>query len=274
MKIKIKPFLKWAGNKYRIVNRIKEHLPKSECYVEPFLGSGALFLNTNYCEYVLADLNSDLINLYTTLQSEGKPFISYCKTFFTKENNISNKYYSLREVFNNTESKELRAALFLYLNRHGYNGLCRYNSKGIYNVPFGNYLKPYFPKEEMCLFYERIKNVLFKVADFNDTMNNVIPGSVVYCDPPYVPLSKTANFVSYVAGGFTLKKHVQLAKLAYKLAKQGTTVIISNHKTDYTMELYEGAQIKEISVPRLISCKERKDATEILAIFKGDKKND
>ena len=161
----MRPFLKWAGNKYRIVDRIKSALPKGERLVEPFVGSGALFMNTDYAEYLLADVNADLISLFQIVQEQGEPFIDYCQTFFTPEKNDKEQYYKYRDLFNTTTDLIEKGALFLYLNKHGFNGLCRYNQSGGFNVPFGTYVKPYFPRKEMCFFYQKAKNVTFVCAD-------------------------------------------------------------------------------------------------------------
>lgn len=114
---KLKPFLKWPGNKFQIINEIKSRLPKGKRLIEPFVGSGAVFLNTDYPKYYLSDINGDLINLYITLQSEGPTFIEYCKTFFSSNNNNEDQYYDWRQEFNSTNDTVLKSALFLYLNK-------------------------------------------------------------------------------------------------------------------------------------------------------------
>lgn len=267
----MKPFLKWAGNKYGIIDHIRGLLPKGDRLIEPFIGSGAVFLNTNYASALLADNNSDLISLYKILQKEQESFISYCATFFTEENNTATAYYRLREEFNNTSNKRRKAALFLYLNRHGYNGLCRYNSKGKYNVPMGKYSSPYFPVEEMRSFYKHAKRAQFQTADFRAIMSHAKIGDVVYCDPPYVPLSNTANFSQYSALGFGRHEQDELARLAEKLAMRGIPVIISNHDTSYTVRTYQKAALTRLSVRRLISSngQNRGKAKELLAFFKA-----
>lgn len=131
----MKPFLKWAGNKFQIVKQVREILPIGKRLIEPFVGSGAVFLNTDYPQYMLSDANGDLIHLYTTLQEEGEIFVAYCRQFFGPDHNNPDVYYGRRALFNDTEDKRLRSALFLYLNRHCYNGLCRYNAMGGFNVP-------------------------------------------------------------------------------------------------------------------------------------------
>lgn len=265
----MKPFLKWAGNKYQIIQRISDVLPKGNKLIEPFVGSGAVFLNINFPRYVLADNNADLIHLYQILKDEGDEFIDYAKEFFTRKNNVEKKFYWLRDQFNATTDVHLKSALFIYLNKHAYNGLCRYNLKGEFNVPFGRYTKPYFPEEEMRNFYKRAAKATFKHADFVKTMKAAKPGDVVYCDPPYVPLSPTASFTTYSPGGFGQHQQIQLAELAVDLSKNGVTVVISNHDTEFVHRAYAKAEIQKFNVQRFISCDgtKRGKAAEVLAIF-------
>lgn len=272
----MRPFLKWAGGKYRIVDRLKKVLPKGQRLVEPFVGSGALFLNVDYPAYLLADVNKDLINLFQTVKEQGEDFIDYAANYFTPENNDKEAYYKHREYFNQTTDINERSALFLYLNRHGFNGLCRYNSRGEFNVPFGRYKKPYFPYEELVHFHNRSQHATFICADFEKIMAPLLEGDVVYCDPPYVPLSSTANFTGYSAGKFNLDQQRRLARLAEHLATQGIPVVISNHDTNFTREEYKNATRLtgkgRLKVQRHISCNgsKRTKANELIAIFEGD----
>lgn len=265
----MKPFLKWAGNKYQIINKIKAALPEGKRLIEPFVGSGAVFLNTNFEEYLLADFNEDLINVYLYLKRDGKKFIAYCKKYFNKKYNHPEEFYELRSQFNSTHNSRFKSALFIYLNKHCFNGLCRYNSKGEFNTPFGKYLKPYFPELEMNFFYEKSQKAIIKHADFADTMLSAKKGDVIYCDPPYVPLSKTANFTNYSSGGFGEQQQKILAKLAEELSAKSISVIISNHNTVFTRKAYAKASIETFEVQRYISCNgsSRSKAVEILAIF-------
>jgi len=268
----MRPFLKWAGGKTRIVDRIKEVLPAGQRLIEPFVGSGALFLNAEFPRYLLADANKDLINCYQQLQSGGAKFIGRCAAYFTPANNAADAYYALRDRFNATVDPLERAALFVYLNRHGYNGLCRYNSSGGFNVPFGRYAKPYFPHDEMLAFWRKSARCTFQVADFLQTMDAAAPGDVVYCDPPYVPLSSTANFTSYSADSFTLESQRVLAAKAVEVARRGVPVIISNHDTPFTRTIYADAHdLIGFEVQRHISCDgaNRAKAAELLAVFLG-----
>jgi len=265
----MKPFLKWAGNKYQIVDRIKEQLPVGKRLIEPFVGSGAVFVNTDYEAYLLADANGDLIQLYQYLQNEGDAFIAYSRQFFVPENNIKTQFYHFRAEFNNTADTRYKSALFLYLNKHCFNGLCRYNQKGEYNVPFGRYKKPYFPEKEMQHFHQRAQNAEFCHEDFATVMAAAKLGDVIYCDPPYVPLSDTANFTSYSAGGFGMAEQQELARQAMACAKRGIPVIISNHDTAFVREEYAGARFEAFDVQRYISCNgsNRGKAAEVLAVF-------
>jgi DNA adenine methylase len=176
----MKPFLKWAGGKYRLVDLIKKNLPEGNRLIEPFVGSGALFLNTEYSANLLADSNPDLISLFKYLQKEGQGFISYCQGLFVAENNTELAFYQLREEFNTTNDLRRKAALFVYLNRHCFNGLCRCNSKGGFNVPYGRYTKPTLPEKEMFYFYEKSKNAVFEVAGFMITIGKIKTDDIDY----------------------------------------------------------------------------------------------
>lgn len=267
----MKPFLKWAGNKFRIIHRIKAVLADSGTLIEPFVGSGAVFLNTQFKRSILGDCNKDLINLYQFLQQEQHEFIQFCQQYFVPDNNNEQRYYQFREQFNQTDDPRIRAALFVYFNKHGYNGLCRYNSKGHFNVPFGHYNKAYFPQREMEYFIDKAKGAHFVIADFTTTMQQAKAGDLIYCDPPYVPLSKTAHFTQYQALKFAQPQHEQLAELAMQLADRGVAVVISNHETPYTRELYQQAEVTRFMVQRNISCDGalRTTVPELLAVFKS-----
>jgi DNA adenine methylase len=266
-----KPFLKWPGGKFRLLDRIQNRLDPGKRLVEPFVGSGAVFLNADFKKYLLADTNPDLINLYLHVQKNDEQFIEYCQSFFTPKNNCEERYYQFRDQFNTSTDLRFKSALFIYLNRHCYNGLCRYNSKHEFNTPFGRYKKPYIPKKELDAFHLASQSAKFIHASFVDTMKQAKQGDVVYCDPPYVPLSKTACFTDYFSGGFGWDEQIELADWASKLAKKGIPVIISNHDTDNTRSLYQeaGAKTEGFLVRRTISCdiKNRQKIGEILAIF-------
>jgi len=229
-----------------------------------------VFLNTDYDRYLLADTNPDLINLYKQLVAEGPAFIDYCQTLFQRTNNKT-QYYRLRTEFNRTHDNRRKSALFLYLNRHCYNGLVRYNRSGEFNTPFGSYKKPYFPGLEMQRFLLAAGRAEFVHTDFQQCMNNTRAGDVVYCDPPYVPLTNTACFTDYHTGGFNWDDQLKLITLARDLAARGIQVVISNHDTVLLRKLYRqaGATITGFQVRRTISADSgnRGRVGELLAVF-------
>ncbi|HOZ66860.1 MAG TPA: Dam family site-specific DNA-(adenine-N6)-methyltransferase [Burkholderiaceae bacterium] len=265
----MKPFLKWAGGKFRIIDRVLDSLPKGKRLIEPFVGSGSVFLNANFEENVLADSNADLIHLYKQIQADGKEFIEYANSLFVSSNNTEVEFYKLRDEFNTTSDIKRKSALFVYLNRHCFNGLCRYNSKGKFNVPFGRYTKPNFPKDEMVNFFHKSESATFQIADYKKTMESATLGSVVYCDPPYAPIIATSNFTSYTQDGFNLIDQQVLADYAKKLIRRGVPVIISNHDTEFTRSLYSDAQIETFDVQRFISrdARNRNKAAELIAVY-------
>lgn len=268
---KHRAFLKWAGGKYSLLDDICRHLPPAHTLIEPFVGAGSVFLNTDYEKYRLSDINPDLINLYNLLKNSPEPYITDAKRFFTPEYNDKSAYLSIREAFNNTQDPYERSLYFLYMNRHGFNGLCRYNKKGGFNVPFGLNKKPYFPQAELEYFSEKSSKATFVCESFQASFEQAQKGSVIYCDPPYAPLSNTANFTSYSGHGFTLDDQKLLGEYAKKTAKEKSIpVLISNHDTPLMREYYEGASLNVVMVQRNISRDGggRKKVNEVLALFK------
>lgn len=265
-----KPFLKWAGGKTRVMPHILPLLPKGKRLVEPFCGSCAVCLNTDYDEYLLSDINKDIITLYVTLKRTGKDFISFCKTYFCAENNTQEMYNLIRSSFNSIDDSYRKSAMFIYLNRHGFNGLCRYNSTGKFNVPFGRYEKPYFPEKEMLFFLKKSDKMHFLNGDFKNLTDQITKGDVIYCDPPYFPLNKTANFTAYNKGGFGFEQQKALVIWVEFFSKNGIPVLISNHDIPLSRDVYKNATfIKEIEVSRHISRdgENRKKAKELLVLF-------
>ncbi|MEL0628381.1 Dam family site-specific DNA-(adenine-N6)-methyltransferase [Psychromonas aquatilis] len=266
MNKKNRAFLKWAGGKYSLTEQINARLPAATRLIEPFVGAGSVFLNSDFDEYILNDINPDLIEMYKIIKRRPKKFIADAKVYFQAKYNQEKIYYQLREEFNNSDDVYLRSLLFLYMNRHGYNGLCRYNKNGGFNVPFGRYKKPYFPEEELLFFAEKAKKATFTCKSYQKLFLYLRDTDVLYCDPPYVPLSKSASFTSYATQGFTLDDQAQLAKLA---RESKAAVLLSNHDTTLTQELYRDAQCDSFFVTRTISSKstERVPAAELFAFF-------
>lgn len=226
--------LKWAGNKTAIMPELIKHLPSGPRLVEPFAGSCAVMMATDYPHYLVADINADLINMYQVIKDEVEHFIAISKALFAC-NNFSEQYYVIREEFNHLHSLDLiwKAAYFLFLNRHCYRGLCRYNRAGHFNVPYGNYKAPYFPEAEIRTFAEKAQRATFICASYDETLALLVPGDVIYCDPPY-----DGTFSAYHTAGFTEDDQYQLASILERRASEGHPVIVSNSDTFLTRSLY------------------------------------
>ncbi|MBH0427865.1 DNA adenine methylase [Salmonella enterica] len=255
--------LKWAGNKTAIMPELIKHLPAGSRLVEPFAGSCAVMMATDYPHYLVADINPDLINLYKKIALDCEAFISRAKNIFA----IANRevaYYNIRHEFNHSPeiTDFMKAVYFLYLNRHGYRGLCRYNQKGEYNNPYGHYKKPYFPENEIRTFAEKAKRATFICASFEETLSLLQAGDVVYCDPPY-----DGTFSGYHAAGFTEDDQYHLASILERRSSEGHPVIVSNSDTSLTRSLYRNFTRHRISAKRSmgVAAGDGKSASEIIA---------
>lgn len=268
--IRFRSPLKWPGGKYRLLSRIQKHLSKGHRLVEPFAGSAVVSINTPYPAHWLNDINPDLTTFLRVVRDEGEDFIEYARGFFLPEHNTADYFYEARDTFNTTLDTVEKSALLLYLNKHGFNGLVRYNASGLLNVPFGRYKGPAFPEDALRLAHMRLQGSLITSMPFGEVFAGLEEGDVVYCDPPYVPLSSTAYFTSYAAGGFGPEEQEHLARLATEAARDGGhRVVVSNHDTPVTEELYAKARKFRFPVQRSISrdVGNRHDAKELLAVF-------
>ncbi len=268
------PFLKWPGGKSLLSTMLDQLWPTATRLVEPFTGGGSIFLNTVFDEYLLADTNIALINLYRALQRTPKAAIKDIEALFVPRNNADARFRVLRKQFNTTRSKRERAALFVYLNRHAFNGLVRYNRLGQFNVAFGKFSKPpQCPSDAMRFFADKLKasKVEIKCQDVWQTLAEVRAGDLVYCDPPYLPLTATANFANYGPQSFTLEHQRRLAEEAARLRDTlGVPVLISNHDTLQARQIYQHAdQLITGTVRRAISAKggSRQPAPELIAAY-------
>ncbi|MGP9420606.1 Dam family site-specific DNA-(adenine-N6)-methyltransferase [Ewingella sp. AOP9-I1-14] len=262
----MKTVLKWAGSKVRIIEKLKRHLPAGQRLVEPFAGSCAVMMNTDYDKYLIADINPDLIYLYKAISLDVEQFIADAKRYF-EVGNSAETYYNLRADFNVCADWYWRGVLFLYLNRHCYNGLCRYNQSGGFNVPFGKYKAPYFPEAEIRAFAEKAKKATFVCCSYSEALAMVRPGDVVYCDPPYLPASKSADFSSYHSGPFGMSEHLYLKTILRRLAERSYPVVVSNSDTPKSRALFCEFNLTSITAPRSIgaAADSIKSAPEIIA---------
>ncbi|EFH5328763.1 Dam family site-specific DNA-(adenine-N6)-methyltransferase [Escherichia coli] len=246
----VKTPLKWVGSKARLMPQLLKHLPEGKRLVEPFAGSCSVMMNTEYDEYLIADVNPDLIGFYREAATNTFDLIDRAALLFEKYNSEQG-YYDNRDSFNHNDDPEWRPALFLYLNRHGFNGLCRYNKSGRFNVPYGKYKKPYFPENEIKAFAEKAKRATFVCASYSETLDMVRDGyDVVYCDPPY--LTESGNFTAYHERGFSHMDQGRLSRKLRRLSAAGISVVASNSDLETVRCLYAGFQAIRINAPRSV----------------------
>ena len=258
--------LKWAGNKTAVMPELMKHLPTGSRLVEPFAGSCAVMMATDYPHYLVADINPDLINLYRQIQLGSERFIAYAQGFFEGAKGET-AYYNTRQDFNHSANvcDFWKAIFFLYLNRHCYRGLCRYNLSGHFNVPYGNYKKPYFPENEIREFAEKAKRATFICASYDETLAMLQVGDVVYCDPPY-----DGTFTAYHTAGFSEDDQYHLASILERRSSEGHPVITSNSDTSLVRSLYHNFTRHGITTKRSMGVEagDGKSAAEIIAVSK------
>ena len=262
----MKPLLKWAGGKRAIAGELFSNFPAdwdTGTYIEPFIGGGAMFLHINPKKAVIADLNKRLINFYTYVKNEPEPIyakiMDIAKRFNRNSTEILKKEYFLeiRKAFNSSESTSLESAAYLYaLNKLCFNGLYRENSRGEFNVPFGQ--KKIFPALELA----EVKNVSLLLrntkiinSDFETTTKIAKAGDFIYFDPPYIPVNTSSSFTSYHAVGFDIEDQKRLAELMVDLAKNGIRAMCSNSDTPVSRDIYKELDIRAIRAPRMVSAK-------------------
>lgn len=269
-------FVKWVGGKGRIMPELLKVFPEADCFVEPFVGGGSVFMNTDYAQYRLSDTNPDLILLLQMAAEADDDLIEAAAELWAVGNNRG-YYMDMKEKFNDREKVTIedsidRAALFLYLNRHGYNGLCRYNSSGGYNVPFGQHpTPPYFPKDEILAFGKKCREseVIIQCMGFEEAIKLAPKKSVIYADPPYVPSSKSASFAKYHKVEFNQKHHRILAAMLKEAHEKGSKVVLSNSDTLLTKDIYYGFKWHTVSVGRYLGAnpKTRGKVNELIGVL-------
>jgi len=254
----VRPLLKWAGGKRGLVERIQGLFPDSppaSAYHEPFMGGGAVFFSLEPERGSVNDINPRLMNFYRVVRDSPEELIEVASSYnYQKE-----EYYRHRTRFNERPSDFVEdAALFLYLNKTAYNGLYRVNSKGAFNVPFGRYKDPTIvhPKRIMkasCL----LREMDIQCGDFLYLLGTAEAGDLCYLDPPYVPVSGTANFTDYSAGGFTEDDQQRLRDMCVELDARGVVFVQSNSDTGLVRSLYgdTGFRLEKVKTLRMVSSK-------------------
>ena len=260
----VRPFLKWAGGKRQLLPRLREFYPESfKAYHEPFLGSGAVFFDLANAGLLgsgtirLTDVNSDLVGCWLQLRDDAGAVVEHLRTLEAHHGaGPSEHYYRVRDQFNPARQRSMNgsgpraelytadlAAMFIYLNRTGYNGLFRLNSRGLFNVPCGRYENPRICDEDNL---HRVSSTLSALsvsveeASFDAVLRSARKGDFIYLDPPYAPLSATAQFTSYTSGGFGAEDQRRLQQVVVALAAKGCHVLLSNSTAPEIEALYDG----------------------------------
>ncbi len=268
--------LKWLGGKGKQVDMLRKLLlaGNSRTLVECCTGAGNVFLNVEFEQYLLMDSNRDLINFYLQVQGQADQYIRVAKEFFDTHANEEKTYYHVRDkIFNPGQYGMLRAVCFLWLNKHSYNSVTRYNLSGKYNTPYGSMRSIYFPEEELRHLAKVSKRATFKHGDFREAFVNAPEYSIIYADPPFSPASKTANFTTYDGKRFTQEDHADMVEAAIGAATRGITTFISNNDVAFTRGLYKSANRRHtVMASRSVSCKgqARRKKREVIAVYKGE----
>jgi DNA adenine methylase len=235
-------FLKWAGGKLQLIEQLENLFPhKFRNYYEPFIGSGAVFfyvkskLKPN--KVILSDTNEELINCFVIVRDKPSELVESLLNHRKKHS--KEYYYAVRSIESNRLDSVDRAARLIYLNKTCFNGLYRVNSKGQFNVPFGDYESPsIFDKNTLFQASQLLRGVHLQVMTFEKILDFAGKDDFVYFDPPYIPLSKTSSFTRYSKSDFSMKEQKQLSEVFEALDSRGCFVMLSNSDHALTRELY------------------------------------
>lgn len=256
----IAPFVKWAGGKRQLLSQIKERMPeKYNNYYEPFVGGGAVVFELLPENALINDINKALINVYRQICDAPKQFVDAVSKLDNEMWDDGKKYYySLREHYNDKLMKaeydvEL-AALFVFINKHCFNGLYRVNGKGLFNVPYNNSRSVSIDEKSIMYISNYLTNVTIMDGDFEFACMTAKKEDFVFIDSPYAPLNPT-SFESYTKEGFDIESHKRLAELFDILTERGCYCMLTNHNTELINTLYgnKGYKIDVVSVKRMIN---------------------
>ena len=255
---KPKPFVKWVGGKRQLLKQFREmglYPPdgfnsNTNTYFEPFLGGGAVFFDLLPQHAVLSDLNNELITTFNVIKNNVEELISLLKK------HKHNKEYFLKvraqKVF---ELSELEiASRFIFLNRTCFNGMYRVNSKGEFNVPFGDNKNPLICNvDNLRKVSYVLKNVEIKNQDYKEVLKKAKKGDFIYFDPPYCPMTKTASFTAYTKESFLDKEQVELRDTFFELHKRGCFVMLSNSDAPFINKIYSELKDKKIKINKVFA---------------------
>ena len=263
--ISLRPFLKWAGGKNKLIQQYIPYFPKKfKTYYEPFLGGGAIFFYLNPQLAVLTDINAELVNTYRCVKNNVEELILLLKEHQLKHS--KEYYYGVRQGNGITPLE--KAARLIYLNKTCFNGLYRENSKGEFNVPIGKYKNPKICNAALLRSVSAaLQPTQIDVRPFEDILKYASSSDdFVYFDPPYYPLSPTSNFTAYSRYSFSQDDQIRLKEVFAELAGRDVKVMLSNSDSQFIRELYREFNIHSISASRLINSNamKRGKITEVL----------
>jgi DNA adenine methylase len=263
---KAAPFLKWVGGKTSLLPELLKHVPaRLRGYHEPFLGGGALFFATRPRRAVLADDNGELIHCYQQVRDDVYGVLdALARHVYQKAH-----FQAVRALDPLRLAPAERAARLVYLNKTCFNGLWRVNRAGRFNVPIGRYKNPTFNNPSALISASHaLRGAELVHAPFEQALQRSRPGDFVYLDPPYDPVSPTASFASYTAGGFSWEDQKRLAHSCILLNRRGVRFLLSNSATERVRELYKGFEQRMVRAPRFINSKaEGRGRVDELLVF-------
>ena len=256
--ILVAPVVKWVGGKRQLLDTFKPLLPKRiTTYCEPFLGGGALLFSLQPQKAFVNDINSDLIQVYTTIKDDVENLIAALSEY----RNESDFFYYVRDWDRDKEryakltGVEIAARL-IYLNKTCYNGLYRVNNAGEFNSPFGNYRNPNIinaPVLRAVSTYFNSADIHFTSVDYEEVLKKIPKGTFVYLDPPYDPVSETSAFTGYSKGGFSRDEQIRLRRCCDDLNARKIKFMLSNSSTDFIREQYAAYNITTVQAKRAIN---------------------
>lgn len=249
-----KPFLKWAGGKSQLLDKILARRPvEYNRYVEPMVGAGAVLFALPDHPALINDLNAELINTYIQVRDRPEEVIQELQLLPQD----SQHYYSVREIERNSEylqwSDVRKAARTIYLNKLGFNGLYRVNSSGFFNVPFGKRINVNFEYNNIREVSTRLGSCEISCGSYLDMSGRIREDDLVYLDPPYLPLSESSNFTEYTTSGFDIEDHRQLKKFVDDLTELGAKVLVSNSHSEEIIRMYRDYNISIVFAKRSIN---------------------
>jgi len=243
-------------------------IPRGKRLIEPFVGAGSVFLAADFPEYVINDANPDLVAVWVALKSRAEDFMERASQYFTKDYHSQEAYLRVRSDFNAELDRFERAVRLPYLNKFGFNGIYRVSQRGVFNVPYARPKQlPKFPWAEMEVAAEKLQRCMVLGGGFAGSIDLAGPGDVVYCDPPYLDSDSGKSFTGYTGATFGIREHQALVASALEAVVRGATVLISNHNTPQTRELYRNWDIDEFFVTRSVAgdAQARRQARELVA---------